>query len=398
MFLRFFAILFFSAPFFLFSQGIKFYEGSFDNLKAEAKKQNKLIFIDCYTTWCGPCKWMSKNVFPDSLVGVFYNSNFINYKMDMEKGEGKEVRTLYTVNVFPTYLFINSDGEIENRSIGACDTAEFINIGKKTLDRENNYGALLRKYNSGDRTPDFLASYALACANVYLPYDINEYFATQKNSELLSETNFILIEWYLTDIKSREFKYLIENREKYAELLGKERVEGRIVEIFKKNALLIPTDKKAKPMDLSVFEMISEFNLPDSIALKYKILLQYYSKGKNRDWKEYSKYSLNYIDKIGIENIPVSELFEIVQNLTKNSQDQEILQKTITWTDTLILKEYKIVDSYFLKAKLYKNMGEPVKSLQYANMALAEEKKKSNPNSAEIENFILEISNDIQKK
>ena len=61
----------FLIPLFLQAQGINFFEGSFQEVKAEAKKQNKIIFIDCYTSWCGPCKWMAKNVFTDKKVGDF---------------------------------------------------------------------------------------------------------------------------------------------------------------------------------------------------------------------------------------------------------------------------------------------------------------------------------------
>jgi uncharacterized protein YyaL (SSP411 family) len=60
--------------------GIKFFNGTWKELLAEAKKQNKPIFMDVYTTWCRPCKVLDKDVFPNEKVGEFYNKNFINYK------------------------------------------------------------------------------------------------------------------------------------------------------------------------------------------------------------------------------------------------------------------------------------------------------------------------------
>jgi uncharacterized protein YyaL (SSP411 family) len=60
-------------------------------LSFKAKKENKLIFVDAYASWCGPCKLMVKNIFPLKTVGDYYNSHFINAKIDMEKGEGIEL-------------------------------------------------------------------------------------------------------------------------------------------------------------------------------------------------------------------------------------------------------------------------------------------------------------------
>ena len=72
-----------------------------------AKTENKLIFVDVYTDWCGPCKEMDKEVFPLKAVGDKYNTSFINYKIDAEKGEGKLLRKRYNVQVYPNYLFVN---------------------------------------------------------------------------------------------------------------------------------------------------------------------------------------------------------------------------------------------------------------------------------------------------
>ncbi len=72
------------------AQGIRFAEGSWKELLETAKKEGKLIFVDCYTEWCQPCKQMEQQVFPSKKVGKFYNEHFINVKMDMEKGEGPD--------------------------------------------------------------------------------------------------------------------------------------------------------------------------------------------------------------------------------------------------------------------------------------------------------------------
>ena len=69
-------------------KGIEFYEGNFNDALAKAKYENKIIFMDAYASWCGPCKKMAANVFTDEKAGEYFNANFVNLKMDMEKGKG----------------------------------------------------------------------------------------------------------------------------------------------------------------------------------------------------------------------------------------------------------------------------------------------------------------------
>ncbi|WP_391527360.1 thioredoxin fold domain-containing protein [Elizabethkingia anophelis] len=59
-------------------------------------------------------------------VGDYYNSHFVNAKMDMEKGEGVELAKKYNVKAYPTYLFINGDGEIVHRVLGYVEEKPFI--------------------------------------------------------------------------------------------------------------------------------------------------------------------------------------------------------------------------------------------------------------------------------
>jgi uncharacterized protein YyaL (SSP411 family) len=71
----------------------------------KSEKENKIIFLDAYTSLCSPCKRMEKEVFTNDTVGKFYNDNFINFRMDMEKGDGIEISKKYNVEFYPSFLF-----------------------------------------------------------------------------------------------------------------------------------------------------------------------------------------------------------------------------------------------------------------------------------------------------
>lgn len=98
--------------------GISFQQGEFQAMLDKAKAENKLIFMDVYTTWCGPCKMLDRNTFSDAQVGNRFNAEFINYKLDAEKGEGISIARKYAVRAYPNMLFINGQGELVHRVVG----------------------------------------------------------------------------------------------------------------------------------------------------------------------------------------------------------------------------------------------------------------------------------------
>lgn len=111
--------------------GIEFHDGSWEEALEKSEDKGKPIFVDAYASWCGPCKWMTRNVFTDDEVGDYYNENFINVKLDMEKGEGRTFARKYGVSAYPTLLYLDSEGEVVHKVMGARRTDGFIQEGKK---------------------------------------------------------------------------------------------------------------------------------------------------------------------------------------------------------------------------------------------------------------------------
>ena len=70
-----------------FAQGVDFQDLTYREALEKAKAENKLVFMDCYTSWCGPCRIMSNEVFPQKEAGDYFNPLFLFVKYDMEKGE-----------------------------------------------------------------------------------------------------------------------------------------------------------------------------------------------------------------------------------------------------------------------------------------------------------------------
>ncbi|PXW10437.1 peroxiredoxin [Chryseobacterium sp. CBTAP 102] len=118
------------------TKGISFQAKNVEEAKILAKQQNKLIFIDLYTTWCGPCKLMKKNTFPNPELGEFFNKNFISLYIDAEK-EGTELAKKFKIVNYPSFLFLDHNGELVQYEYGYYNAAQFLNVGQSVLEKRN---------------------------------------------------------------------------------------------------------------------------------------------------------------------------------------------------------------------------------------------------------------------
>jgi thioredoxin 1 len=110
--------------------GIQFTNARWAEVLKQAKAQKKVIFLDAYASWCGPCKMLQKNVFTQKTVGDYFNKRFINVKMDMEKGEGPALSQVYPLEAYPTLLFIDGNGRVVKKAIGYMNADDLIAVGK----------------------------------------------------------------------------------------------------------------------------------------------------------------------------------------------------------------------------------------------------------------------------
>ena len=152
------------SPLFLAAQdqGIAFEHNlSWQQVLQKAKTLHKYIFLDCYASWCGPCKLMDKEVYANDTVGKRMNAEFISVKLQMDttKQDSQEVQSWYatthaiqrqySIYAYPSFLFFSPDGQILHKEIGAKDVAKFIELAKTVIDPQQQYYTLLNKYQQG---------------------------------------------------------------------------------------------------------------------------------------------------------------------------------------------------------------------------------------------------------
>lgn len=150
------------------AQGMEFMpEGSlFKDAIAKAQKENKMIFLDCYTSWCGPCKALAAKVFPTKEVGDYMNPRFVCIKIDMEKGEGPELNRKFEISAYPTMIIFNKDGGEIGRMVGGGNVESFLSrVKEKSVD--TGVASMDKRFDDGDRDPQFLMQYVETLGSAY---------------------------------------------------------------------------------------------------------------------------------------------------------------------------------------------------------------------------------------
>ncbi|MCA6435394.1 MAG: thioredoxin family protein [Bacteroidetes bacterium] len=310
----------FLAHFGFINAQIDFEHGTWASVIEKAKTENKLIFVDVYTTWCGPCKLLSKTTFTNDTVAKFYNQHFINYKLDAEKGEGIEFARKYEVNCYPNLLFINPKGELVHRGAGYKYTSEFIAFGK---DAQNDNETFVNKkkliINSGlneKNIHDYIRLMDGACLSA--DQEIATYLKTVKEEDLLNYVNWSLIKNHVNTYNSREINYVIQNYSTFSQKFGEDTLSQKLRDVsinyFKKhltaklfNESLFNSDKtkfeelnwpkKAELLFYVNYEIFKRHNLP----AYFNLISSNYSKYYNNNAQELNSMAWTIYEK-DIEN------------------------------------------------------------------------------------------------
>jgi thioredoxin-related protein len=220
----------------VFAQGIEFEHGTLEEALVKAKKENKIIFMDCYTTWCGPCKYLAKNVFTQKEVGDFFNKNFVNVKMDMESEAGKPLMGKYSVRAFPTLLWLDADGNIQHKTVGAGDAKALLATAKTAVDPENSWGALNKKFVAGERSAAFLQNFILVSSKAGFDTKAaaEAYYATKTPEQLINATDVKLITSTVKSTSDSKFLFVLKNKAKFYAVADKAVIDQFIEQTMSK--------------------------------------------------------------------------------------------------------------------------------------------------------------------
>ena len=220
----------------LAQEGTRFRELTFEQALAAAKEEGKLVFVDCYTSWCGPCKNMTEKVFPQKEAGDYFNPRFVCVKYDMEKGEGLELAKRFDVHAYPTFVIVRADGTVQHKLVGGSDLKEFIARVEKGLDEKTNLLFLNEAYERGGMDKAQLMGYYSAlseagedekAAQVYA-----ELWGRLTDEEKTSAEYWRLFENETCVIGTPAFDFLLAHLGEMRESVGRERVDRFVTNYY----------------------------------------------------------------------------------------------------------------------------------------------------------------------
>lgn len=181
------------------AQGIQFSEGTWNDVLKLAKEKKCPVFIDVYTSWCGPCKKMAKEIFTQQEAGDFFNAHFVNYKVDAEKGEGVQIASRFNVSAYPTCLFVTGEGKLVSSFMGAQSVKSLLREGEKAV---KNYSLLPEvekmdaQYKAGKKDVPFLKEYCRVRSEFGEKggYPVNDLLNQLTDSALIQKENLTWIQ------------------------------------------------------------------------------------------------------------------------------------------------------------------------------------------------------------
>lgn len=355
-----------------FGQGIQFEKTTFNDILGKAKKENKLIFLDAYASWCGPCKLMDKNIFPLKSVGDFYNGNFVNAKIDMEKGEGVALAKKYGVSAYPTYLFIDGDGKEVHRTLGYVEENDFLQFAKDAMDPSKRIGALQKEYENGKKDLVFLkklAEMTMFSDATFSGRVLDTYFTEKKKQNLDLEKEDVTI--LMMAARSANPKAL-ETFGKHQEALTKVLGEKSYTNFYngqKVNAAINKAyNKETKTFDEGLFYTETASILSKEEAAKAITKAKASRALKAKDFATYEKLILeSYQD---FSKASANELNSAAWNFYENVTNKTSLEKAVTWA----LQSIKLSENFAntdTLAHLYSKLGDKTNAKLWAEKSVS---------------------------
>jgi len=210
------------------AQGIQFEDSKWQEALEKAKVENKLLFVDAYTQWCGPCKRMAKHEFTQKEVGDYYNENFVNLKLDMETPNGRTFDSEYPVSAYPTMMFLDGDGKVVKRVKGGRKAAQLISMGEEVMKSHDFSGNFREQYEDGDRSYDVVFGFVKALNQSSKPSlkISNEYL--KSNPNITSEQKLMFIAEAAVEADSRLFSEFRNNKNDLLKLLGEDEFNKKV--------------------------------------------------------------------------------------------------------------------------------------------------------------------------
>jgi thioredoxin-related protein len=391
---------------------------TWEEVKQKATTENKNIFLDCYTTWCGPCKAMDKYVFSNDTVALYFNDHFISVKVQMDRTKNDEsnvrqwydtadaMSERYKITSFPSFVFLSAEGQVVHKETGYKPVQEFIKVAETALEpgRVYNdpfvrYDSLVVEYKKGKKDYSQMP-YMLEQARKANEVDIfkelhREYkaYLEKRDSETWYKKENIEFISSFVKSDSKFFRLFYPDGRRVDKIMGHPGYAAKVVDqiIYKEILKGFGIENRAGGVFWGGGKIDSaEANWNKIYKAIKKQFNKYYAERNliiaKKNWylqhNNFPAAAKSYflkLKKYGIDTVQRFPGFvDLMEHVVLNSyawesfrwlEDKELLQEAINWMPEVVKKDYTglYTDTY---ANLLYKVGEKKKAIQWQQKAL----------------------------
>lgn len=136
----------------------------FDRAQSIAKEEQKIVLIDFFTTWCGPCKKLDSTTWKDPEVIAWMTKNCIALKLDAE--QNTELASRFHVGAYPTIVLLKSDGTVIDSLVGYREPKAFLTDAADALAGRSSLSRAAEAAKAGEKNPTARMQYGDELARV----------------------------------------------------------------------------------------------------------------------------------------------------------------------------------------------------------------------------------------
>ncbi|ATP55274.1 hypothetical protein CPT03_01740 [Pedobacter ginsengisoli] len=379
------------------SQGINFEKNlNWDQIQAKAKEQNKYIFVDAYTTWCGPCKAMSAEIFPKKEVGDFINDKFISVKIQMDKtksddefikswyADAKSLDQQYNITAYPTILFFSPEGNLAGRSVGYKNANKLIAEVKKAIAGSEEFRILYEQYKNAKRDSGFvkkLVELGQQIGQTSISKAIaQQYIRSLNNQELFKKENLLFVHRFTTSPNDFGFKIFRKEGKMVNIVLGANTAETKVREVIIKEEI--------DPIVKDQTKIPDWVNIEKTIRSKYGAigLEAYYGErmgfaSEKKDWTNFGKfYALYYTTAYSRSKFHINNISWPIFEYVNDPKVLDIAIKTMKYDiEHFDQKSLQAFDTY---ANLLYKSGKKQEAIEWESKALRLEEENALKNNS----------------
>jgi thioredoxin-related protein len=350
-------------------EGISFERNmSWRQVVEKAKRESKYIFVDCYASWCGPCKLMDKNVYVKEKIGNIVNDKFVSVKVQMDSTKNDDSQTRewyavardmqrqYNINAFPTYLFFSPEGKIVHKGEGYKNEGDFIATANAAVNPNTQYYTLLENYRKGNKEYSkmaFMATTAKTLKDAGLADSIaadyiDNYLLNLPEDKLYTKENIKFIAYFIRSSKVKFFRIFYPSQDKVDSVMGEKGYGKLVVDYIINHEEITPElnaaiNNKAEPDWHKISEAVSSkytVDYADRNLLGAKVrFYQYNTKKYNENWPEYLKYAVLQTEQNGTGTTNLWQevyLNNLAWDVFQHSKDKKLLKTVTRWMMDLV--------------------------------------------------------------